>query len=83
MSAAYLVSVVLGKSYEEFLLFFCVAFSSLNFSFFFLVFKPFVSVFINVCWTASSLFVYLFIFYQVLLSVLLSCPSCNALLPFG
>lgn len=34
MSAAYLVSVVLGKSYEEFLLFFCVAFSSLNFSFF-------------------------------------------------
>lgn len=34
MSAAYLVSVVLGKSYEEFL-FFCVAFSSLIFSFFF------------------------------------------------
>lgn len=33
MSAAYLVSVVLGKSYEEFLIF-CVAFSSLNFSFF-------------------------------------------------
>lgn len=32
---------------------------------------------------AGLLLLYLFIFYQVLLSVLLSCSSCNALLPFG